>query len=140
VAAAAAAARVSHSCACNGSPCLRHCVHGASIGGGGGGGGGGTLLVYRPADGEVELALPNGGALASSHHAAFFAYFAPGPEAAKGGAGWCAVVVWRSFLLCLVATRPLCDWGLSCATSSVPGRHAAGKHTDERTNSITTSV
>jgi hypothetical protein len=23
---------VSHSCACNGSPCLRHCVHGASIG------------------------------------------------------------------------------------------------------------
>jgi hypothetical protein len=29
---------VSHSCACIGSPCLRHCVHGASIGGGGGGG------------------------------------------------------------------------------------------------------
>jgi hypothetical protein len=26
---------VSHSCACIGSPCLRHCVHGASIGGGG---------------------------------------------------------------------------------------------------------
>jgi hypothetical protein len=25
--------QVSHSCACNGSPCLRHCVHGASIGG-----------------------------------------------------------------------------------------------------------
>jgi hypothetical protein len=24
---------VSHSCACIGSPCLRHCVHGASIGG-----------------------------------------------------------------------------------------------------------
>jgi hypothetical protein len=28
------AAAVSHSCACIGSPCLRHCVHGASIGGG----------------------------------------------------------------------------------------------------------
>jgi hypothetical protein len=26
------AAIVSHSCACIGSPCLRHCVHGASIG------------------------------------------------------------------------------------------------------------
>jgi hypothetical protein len=26
------AERVSHSCACNGSPCLRHCLHGASIG------------------------------------------------------------------------------------------------------------
>jgi hypothetical protein len=25
---------VSHSCACIGSPCLRHCVHGASIGAG----------------------------------------------------------------------------------------------------------
>jgi hypothetical protein len=25
---------VSHSCACIGSPCLRHCVHGAPIGGG----------------------------------------------------------------------------------------------------------
>jgi hypothetical protein len=35
----ARAAAVSHSCACIGSPCLRHCVHGASIGGGGGGGG-----------------------------------------------------------------------------------------------------
>eukprot|EP01049_Picozoa_sp_SAG25_P007205 SAG25_NODE_574_length_6809_cov_44.177943_7_plen_580_part_01 len=34
------AAAVSHSCACIGSPCLRHCVHGASIGGGGGGGDG----------------------------------------------------------------------------------------------------
>eukprot|EP01047_Picozoa_sp_COSAG01_P027059 COSAG01_NODE_1770_length_9272_cov_5.371198_9_plen_182_part_00 len=32
----AAAAAVSHSCACIGSPCLRHFVHGASIGGGGG--------------------------------------------------------------------------------------------------------
>jgi hypothetical protein len=31
------AAAVSHSCACIGSPCLRHCVHGASIGGGPGG-------------------------------------------------------------------------------------------------------
>jgi hypothetical protein len=30
---ALAAAAVSHSCACIGSPCLRHCVHGASIGG-----------------------------------------------------------------------------------------------------------
>jgi hypothetical protein len=30
------AAVVSHSCACIGSPCLRRCVHGASIGGGGG--------------------------------------------------------------------------------------------------------
>jgi hypothetical protein len=30
---AAAAAAVSHSCACIGSPGLRHCVHGASIGG-----------------------------------------------------------------------------------------------------------
>jgi hypothetical protein len=29
-----AAAAVSHSCACIGSPCLRHCVHGAPIGGG----------------------------------------------------------------------------------------------------------
>jgi hypothetical protein len=28
---------VSHSCACIGSPCLRHCVHGASIGARGGG-------------------------------------------------------------------------------------------------------
>jgi hypothetical protein len=37
-AAEAAAAAVSHSCACIGSPCLRHCVHGAPIGGGGGGG------------------------------------------------------------------------------------------------------
>jgi monothiol glutaredoxin len=35
----AAALGVSHSCACIGSPCLRHCVHGASIGSGGGGGG-----------------------------------------------------------------------------------------------------
>eukprot|EP01049_Picozoa_sp_SAG25_P011574 SAG25_NODE_1434_length_3030_cov_2.096213_2_plen_320_part_00 len=34
-AASTAAAAVSHSCACIGSPCLRHCVHGASIGGGG---------------------------------------------------------------------------------------------------------
>jgi hypothetical protein len=32
-----AAATVSHSCVCIGSPCLRHCVHDASIGGGGGG-------------------------------------------------------------------------------------------------------
>jgi hypothetical protein len=24
---------VSHSCACIGSPCLKHCVHGAAIGG-----------------------------------------------------------------------------------------------------------
>jgi hypothetical protein len=31
-----AAAAVSHSCACIGSPCLRHRVHGAPIGGGGG--------------------------------------------------------------------------------------------------------
>jgi hypothetical protein len=30
----AAAAAVSRSCACIGSPCLRHCGHGASIGGG----------------------------------------------------------------------------------------------------------
>jgi hypothetical protein len=35
----AAAVAVSHSCACTESPCLRHCVHGAPIGGGGGGGG-----------------------------------------------------------------------------------------------------
>jgi hypothetical protein len=35
----AAAARVSPFTACIGSPCLRHCVHGASIGGGKGGGG-----------------------------------------------------------------------------------------------------
>jgi hypothetical protein len=34
--AAAAAVAVSRSCACIGSLCLRHCVHGASIGGGGG--------------------------------------------------------------------------------------------------------
>jgi hypothetical protein len=41
---AAAAAAVSRCCflACNGSPCLRHCGHGASIGGGGGGAGGGV--------------------------------------------------------------------------------------------------
>jgi hypothetical protein len=39
-AAAAAVAQVSRSCACIGSPCLRHCGHGASIGGGGGGGAG----------------------------------------------------------------------------------------------------
>jgi hypothetical protein len=32
-AAAAAAAAVSRSCACMGSPCLRRCGHGASIGG-----------------------------------------------------------------------------------------------------------
>jgi hypothetical protein len=31
-AASAGGAAVSHSCACIGSPCLRHCVHGASIG------------------------------------------------------------------------------------------------------------
>jgi hypothetical protein len=31
------AAAVSRSCACIGSPCLRQCVHGASLGGGGGG-------------------------------------------------------------------------------------------------------
>jgi hypothetical protein len=40
--AAREAAAVSHFCACIGSPCLRRCVHGASIGGGGvarGGGG-----------------------------------------------------------------------------------------------------
>jgi hypothetical protein len=30
---AADVCRVSRSCACIGSPCLRHCVHGASIGG-----------------------------------------------------------------------------------------------------------
>jgi hypothetical protein len=29
----ASTSQVSHSCACNGSPCLRHCVHGAPIGG-----------------------------------------------------------------------------------------------------------
>jgi hypothetical protein len=40
-AAAVAVARVSRSCACIGSPCLRHCVHGASVGGSKGGGGGG---------------------------------------------------------------------------------------------------
>jgi hypothetical protein len=34
-AAAAAAAAVSRFCACIGSLCLRHCVHGAPIGGGG---------------------------------------------------------------------------------------------------------
>eukprot|EP01047_Picozoa_sp_COSAG01_P019109 COSAG01_NODE_1053_length_11913_cov_4.198307_6_plen_79_part_00 len=33
------AAAVSRSCACIGSPCLRRCVHGASIGGRRGGGG-----------------------------------------------------------------------------------------------------
>jgi hypothetical protein len=38
-AAAAAAAAVCHSCACIGTPCLRHCVHGASIGGAEEGGG-----------------------------------------------------------------------------------------------------
>jgi hypothetical protein len=32
----AVAAAVSRSCACIGSPCLRHCVHGASVGGGDG--------------------------------------------------------------------------------------------------------
>jgi hypothetical protein len=37
--AAQARSAVSRSYACIGSPCLRHCVHGASIGGGGGGGG-----------------------------------------------------------------------------------------------------
>jgi hypothetical protein len=36
------AAAVSHSCACIGSPCLRHCVHGDPIGGQAAGGGGGT--------------------------------------------------------------------------------------------------
>jgi hypothetical protein len=39
-----AAAAVSHSCACIGSPCLRRCVHGAPIGGGGGGGAEGQAL------------------------------------------------------------------------------------------------
>jgi hypothetical protein len=33
------AGAVSHFWSCIGSPCLRQCVHGASIGGGGGGGG-----------------------------------------------------------------------------------------------------
>jgi hypothetical protein len=48
---------VSRSCACIGSPCLRHCGHGVSIGGGGGGGG-----VSRA---EVDLAFVRGIALAS---------------------------------------------------------------------------
>jgi hypothetical protein len=34
--------------ACNGSPCLRPCVHGASIGGGGGGGDGGVPWLLAP--------------------------------------------------------------------------------------------
>jgi tetratricopeptide (TPR) repeat protein len=56
VAARRVASWVSHSCACIGSPCLRHCAHGASIGGragdgaaaartAGGGGGGHDLAV-----------------------------------------------------------------------------------------------
>eukprot|EP01047_Picozoa_sp_COSAG01_P048020 COSAG01_NODE_4641_length_4858_cov_6.174827_2_plen_168_part_00 len=52
----AAAAAVSHLCACIGSPCLRQCVHGAPIGGrqppsdGGGGGGGGVQGVAAALD------------------------------------------------------------------------------------------
>jgi hypothetical protein len=47
---AAAAARVSPFLAflaCIGSPWLKHCVHGASIGGGGGDGGGGAALLSQ---------------------------------------------------------------------------------------------
>jgi hypothetical protein len=40
-------AAVSRSCACIGSPCLRNCVHGASIGGGGGGGGWGIGRLWH---------------------------------------------------------------------------------------------
>eukprot|EP01047_Picozoa_sp_COSAG01_P020067 COSAG01_NODE_1134_length_11558_cov_8.381360_11_plen_100_part_00 len=36
---------VSHFCACIGSPCLRQCVHGASIGGDDGGGAAARVLV-----------------------------------------------------------------------------------------------
>eukprot|EP01047_Picozoa_sp_COSAG01_P035758 COSAG01_NODE_2761_length_7116_cov_27.151489_6_plen_131_part_00 len=36
--------------ACNGSPCLRHCGHGASIGGGGGGGSGGVARAALQRD------------------------------------------------------------------------------------------
>jgi hypothetical protein len=53
VSAAAAAAAVSRSCACIGSPCLRHCVHGAPVGGGGvnlsNHSGAAGACVYRPA-------------------------------------------------------------------------------------------
>jgi hypothetical protein len=56
----AAAAAVSHSCACIGSPCLSHCVHGASIGadddggvdGDGGGGDGDGCAERREAEEE----------------------------------------------------------------------------------------
>jgi hypothetical protein len=45
-----------------GSPCLRHCVHGASIGGGGGGGGGGSLQAPEPEpEPEPEPAPAPGG-------------------------------------------------------------------------------
>jgi hypothetical protein len=49
---AAAAAAVSHSCACIGMACLRHCVHGASVGGGGGGGA--IALPSLPAEGGED--------------------------------------------------------------------------------------
>eukprot|EP01047_Picozoa_sp_COSAG01_P005733 COSAG01_NODE_199_length_22202_cov_23.993668_19_plen_211_part_00 len=55
---AAAAAAVSPFCACIGPPCLRQCVHGASIGGGGGGGGGACCL--GPADRDERAAGAEG--------------------------------------------------------------------------------
>jgi hypothetical protein len=58
-----ARARVSHSCACNGSPCLRHCVHGASIGGGAGAGGG---RGWRPHAGRGVRRWQGGDAVAAA--------------------------------------------------------------------------
>jgi hypothetical protein len=51
-AAAGTTATVSHPCACIGSPCLRHCVHGASIGGGGVVSVG-VLAAHAGADGQL---------------------------------------------------------------------------------------
>jgi hypothetical protein len=61
-AAAAGSSAVRHLCARIGSPCLRRCGHGASIGGGGGGGGGGQLSGASNIS-RYELPVHGGGAV-----------------------------------------------------------------------------
>lgn len=44
-----------------------------------------TVLAYQPSMAEVEVVLPDGGALVSSRSGAFFTYFAPGGSADDDG-------------------------------------------------------
>jgi hypothetical protein len=64
----AGTAAVSRSCECIGSPCLRHCVHGASIGGGDGGGARGAARAVPPLRGgaAADAGAAGAGGLALS--------------------------------------------------------------------------